>query len=296
MNWTVRKRNNMLSQESQKMYLECNVAIKCQSNFSIRCIARMLRLIEKWYGMKKSGNRELKKTHGRATNLLCIIPSIDACFLQLQFCTHCTPPFLSRVVDVQVVFSAILAPLFPLRGCKRTAKIAKIRKLMKIYVWWRKARTSEANVFPFAVFHSFSRHLDRPPNFIFVGPLLDNNIWIKSNQTNNLNDVTKKRTRHGPHSEGNNLISPRARTMCNALNQTTYRASIFPLKFLNPANAVSLFENCHFLSHRPPIISPCSSTNYAQTSPTRISPSRNSLCRENRIRGARAARTAGYAE
>ena len=37
-------------------------------------------------------------------------------------------------------------------------------------------------------------------------------------------------------------------------------------------------------------------TNYAQTSPNRISPSRNSLCRENRIRGARAARTAGYAE
>ena len=41
------RKKNMLSQESQKMYLECSVAIKCHSNFSIRCIARMLRLIEK---------------------------------------------------------------------------------------------------------------------------------------------------------------------------------------------------------------------------------------------------------
>ena len=183
---------NMLSQESQKMYLECSVAIKCHSNFSIRCIARMLRLIEKWYGMKRSENPELKKTHGRATTLPGMIPSIDACFLQLQFCTHCTPPFLFRVVDVEVVFSAILAPLFPLSWCQRTAKIAKIHKLMKIYIWWGNARTSEANVFPFAVFHSFSQHIDRLPNFILAGPLLDNNIWIKSNQTNNLNDLTKQ--------------------------------------------------------------------------------------------------------
>ena len=85
------------------------------------------------------------------------------------------------------------------------------------------------------------------------------------------------------------LLSPHARPV-------TMRASIFLKNFCTPANAVFPFENCHFLSHRPPIISPCLFSNYAQTSPILISPSRNSLCRENRIRGARAARMAGCAE
>ena len=289
MNWTVRKRNNMLSQESQKMYLECNVAIKCHSNFSIRCIARMLRLIEKWYGMKRSENPELKKTHGRATNLLCIIPSIDACFLQLQFCTHCTPPFLSRVVDVQVVFYAILAPLFPLRGCKSTAKIAKIRKLMKIYVGWRKASTSEANVFPFAVSHSFSQHIDRLPNFILAGPLLDNNIWIKSNQTHNLNDFRKQTNTPWPTF---------GRKQLNITTRSNHVKCLEPndITFLRPCKSCFLLWKLSFSVASSPYYLPMFSTNYAQTSPTRISPSRNSLCRENRIRGAGATRMTGYAE
>ena len=71
-----------------------------------------------------------------------------------------------------------------------------------------------------------------------------------------------------------------AQTACSPL--TMRRPYDFPIpeKICTHANAVSPFENRHFLTHRPPM----------------ISPSRNSLCRENRIRGARAARTAGYAE
>ena len=71
-----------------------------------------------------------------------------------------------------------------------------------------------------------------------------------------------------------------AQTACSPL--TMRRPYDFPIpeKICTHANAVSPFENRHFLTHRPSM----------------ISPSRNSLCRENRIRGARAARMAGCAE
>ena len=49
-----------------------------------------------------------------------------------------------------------------------------------------------------------------------------------------------------------------------------------------PANAVSAFENCHFLTHRPPIISRCSPLTMRTWSPLTMigSPHRGILCVE----------------
>ena len=66
--------------------------------------------------------------------------------------------------------------------------------------------------------------------------------------------------------------------------------------FLRPCKRWFSLWKSPFSDASPPYYLPMFPTNYAQTSPNRISPSRNSLCRENRIRGARAARMAGCAE